>query len=480
MTVLRAQGYGSRPPVPAPSIATASGPRHAAALALLAAVLLAGCGAEPQSDPAPLDRFTWPTGLAVSGDRLYVVSTNFDLRYAAARGGSVLRTSPLATLSGATPTAPTVEAGGARMGSFAGEVALVEPGTCGLAAGASPVAFVASRTDKQLYKFTSGASGLACGSGDAFPGAACTTRFADPQLIDPYGVAVTCSASGRNRVWVGFLRTPSAQSLIATIDLDAATPTVTVGSVGAGAIRSFAYEREADRLFFTAINTGLSATLRWYDLSPDCEIDLAESQGGCVTRGTDLWQYVRGAELSSIALSNALPGLPRRLYVTARVYDPDLAATLGYRPGYDVAGVLLVLEEDVAPNGDLRLRWVRTLDVGLGAAEVKVLPPRGGGLRDLVAITATEDGMVWIYDDETGAMRDVFGRDQVTGAPRAGREPFALAVQDLGTGVARVYVASFIDNFVSAIDVPLTGAAAAAFVADATTGAPIRIGQVTP
>jgi hypothetical protein len=74
-----------------------------------------------------------------------------------------------------------------------------------------------------------------------------------------------------------------------------------------------------------------------------------------------------------------------------------------------------------------------------------------------VAALAGDDGVVWIYDDETGA-RFAIGRDPTTGAPRVGHSPFGLAVDPHvlpGTNSARVYVGSFQEHFVTAIDVPL-------------------------
>jgi hypothetical protein len=342
---------------------------------------------------------------------------------------------------------------GARIGSFGGEIAVVEPGRCGRAATDPALALTTSRTGRAFYELSSTATGVECGAG-------CERSFADdPRLFDPYGVDVSCPEGGPNRAWVGFLRTPLGLSYIASIDLQ--TGVRKVASVGYGAVRSFAYDPVGDRLFFTSINAAGTAPLRWIQLSGGCDIELPESAGGCPVRATDLWSFMRGAELAGIALSNPSPGLPQRIYVAARIYNADYSDSTGVRPGFDVAGVLLVLEVGQALNGDLAIRLVDSFNVGLGASEVRVLPSRGSGVRDLVAITASEDGLLWIYDDEMGAMRDVFGRDPRTGAPELGRIPSGLAVQDLGTvnGVptARVFVAAMQDGFVTPVDVPLTG-----------------------
>jgi hypothetical protein len=142
--------------------------------------------------------------------------------------------------------------------------------------------------------------------------------------------------------------------------------------------------------------------------------------------------------------------------------------------------MLFVLDLEEGPYGDLRARLVRMVDVAVGASEIRVLPPRAGR-RDLVAMTATDDGVLAIYDDDAGALARVFGRDPATGAPEVGRQPFGLAVQDLGGAVARVFVGSFGQAVVSAVDVPLDAPDAASLVpspVDPTR--PLRIGEVTP
>ncbi|BDG06220.1 hypothetical protein AMOR_52160 [Anaeromyxobacter oryzae] len=448
-------------------------------------VVAIGCGAEQRNDPAPLDRFTFPTGIAVHGQDLLVVSSNFDLQYASADGGSLLRV--------ALGAAPAIQPGGLRIGSFGGELTVVDPARCPALGGTE--ALVTSRLQGRLYRIGLDGNALTCG-------AACEIRFDDDKRLgDPYGIGVTCPAGGTPRAWVGFLRTPLREAFIATIDLT--TGARQVLSVGAGQVRSFAYDADTERLFFTSVDTQLAAPLSWIELASGCDPTLPENAGGCVVRAADLWGFLRGAELSGLDLSNPVPGQRRRVYVATKVYDADLAATLGTRPGFDVTGELMVLELAENATGNLEVKLVKTLYVGLGAAEVKVLPrrpnlpcndasgvsvPNGCPQRDLVAITASEDGLFWIYDDETGTMRDVFGRDPQTGQPGLGRSPFGLAVQDLratpgtGDGNARVYVGSFLDDFVTAVDVPLSGSAPADFVRAGTgpSAPPQRIGQVTP
>jgi hypothetical protein len=91
--------------------------------------------------------------------------------------------------------------------------------------------------------------------------------------------------------------------------------------------------------------------------------------------------------------------------------------------------------------------------------------------------------VLWIYDDDTGA-RVAIGRSPVTGAPLVGRGPFPLAVDPdpldpLGVNVARLYVGSFRESFVTPVDVPLDAPETAGVVMSGTQIR--RIGpQVTP
>jgi len=113
--------------------------------------------------------------------------------------------------------------------------------------------------------------------------------------------------------------------------------------------------------------------------------------------------------------------------------------------------------------------------VELGPGQVRVLPPRPG-LRDLVVLSSQTSGSISVYDDETGAVvRQVSLQD--TGIPQAGRQPFSLAVRDLGTS-ADVYVAAFDQSTISVLHVPLDAPAAADLVRDPpVTGRPLRIGK---
>ncbi len=429
LTGSRPRGYGSRSPVPA----------HVRnALLAAAAAALAACGTPPSADPAPLDRFSAPIALGMSGSDLLVVSSNFELAYGLDDGGSVIPVDVQAS--------PSTFGKGVRIASFAGELSVADAAACGLP---ESLALVPAREGNALYRIGVGAGGeLSCGAGCRLP--------LRSDVADAYGVLAVCRppavAGGepRARAYVGFLRTPGSRGQISEVDLR--TGATRNRDVGLGPVRSFAYDAQTDRLFFTAIESGTTAPFRWLDLAGDCAIDAAVSEGGCPVFGMDLAVFLRGVEARGMALSNPQDGRTRRAYVAARVYNADLAGAIGGRPGFDVGGVLLVIDL-VEERSGLQPRVVGIYDVGLGANEVKVLPPRPG-MGDLVAVTASDDGLLWIYDDEQGALVRVIGRDPHTGIPLFGRQPFGLAVRDDGAK-ARLFVSSFKDGFVTPIDIPL-------------------------
>lgn len=433
LTGSRRRGYGSRPPVPAPLRNTL--------LVAVAAVALAACGDPPSAEPAPLDRFSFPIALALSGSDLLVVSSNFDLSYGIDDGGSVI---PVDV--GAAP--PALRGGGVRIASFAGEVAIADAAACGLP---ETLALVPAREGNSLYRVGVGPAGaLSCGEG-------CRVPLRD-DFQDVFGVAAVCRADdpatspdeSRARAYIGFLRTPQNRGQV--VELDLRTGATRSRDVGVGPVRSFAYDALNERLYLTSIESGTIAPLRWIELAGDCPFAVATGDGGCPVQGIDLAAYVRGAELRGIALSNPQLGRTRRAFIAARVYNADLASSIGGRPPFDVGGLLFVLDL-VEGRAGIEPRLAGLFDVGLGANEVEVLPARAGK-GDLVAVTASDDGLLWIYDDDQEALVRVFGSDPSTGIPLLGRQPFGLVARDDGAS-ARLFVSSFEDGFVTPVDVPL-------------------------
>jgi hypothetical protein len=436
-------------------------------LALVAAATLVACGSPSRRrDPAPRDRLVYPTGLAVLDHRLLVASSNADLTYDDEAGGSVISIDPVPD--------PARLIGGVGIRSFAGELAVADPTACGLAAAK---VVVPVRGWNVAYKLdVDDAGAVRCNDG-------CEVPIGSSDHGDPFAVGIACGP-GVARAYVGYLRAYLAQTWIAQIDL-----LKNPGEDGyvryrnfedTGQARGFAYDASQKRLYVARTATGAGTTLRWLDLANECRIDEPEvTLGGCRS-GVSLANAIPlGLELRSIALSSApaLNGV-RRAYFTARIYDSAAAASAGTRIG-DFDGLLLVVDLFEDAYGRLDLDIVDEIPIGYGAGDVRVLPARAGK-RDVVAAIASDDGVVWIYDDETGA-RVAIGRSPETGAPLTGEGPFGLAVDPvaLAGNVARVYVGSFRESFVTQIDVPLD---TPELTAPAMSGTAIRrIGpQVTP
>lgn len=423
------------------------------------ALALAACAQPEARNAVPLDRLVYPTSLAVRDGTLLVLSSNQDLAYDA---GSVA-----AIDLAADPPAITAAL---RIGSLGGELALAEADACGLA---GPQLLATSRKARRLYRLDLDAAGLpSCGEG-------CEVALdGDDAPLDPYALAVSCPAGGPARAWIGYLRAEDGAGWLTALDL--ATGARRTVEVASAVPRSLAYDAEADRLVFTTTEAWDRAPLGWIELGGECVPGADAWDGGCPVRSTDLAEALGGIELAGLALSNPQAGLVRRAYVAAHVFDTDVAEATEERPSTDIGGLLLVLDLATGADGELAPTLVRTVQIGLGAAEVRVLPARAGR-RDLVAVTAFEDELLAIYDDEAGVVRSAFTRDEVTGAPVVGGQPFGLAVEARDAATARVYVGSFEDGFVSAVDVPLDAPWDAALVtASAGSAAPLRIGKATP
>ncbi len=444
-----------------------------AAMSALALVALAACRETAPGTPPPTDRLFFPTGVAVvplatGGSALLVSNSNFDLLYDSRTGGTLLSLDgerdadqpvPLSTLGGA--------AGVLRMPSMGGPLAVARRADCPGLAGTGDLALVASRYTDEMVAVDLGASGaLSCGAG-------CTVPLGLKQS-DPFEVAVKC-AWGEARAYVGHLRA-STTGEISEVELSASAPDgvppLTVRStfrVGAG-VYGLAYQPERDRLWVTVQGTWSSAPLNVVKLAVPCSPNDINDYGLFCPRvdvAADVWQWVRGAELRDLAFANPVPGAPRRLFVATQIFDPDLALRIGGRPGYDVGAALLVLDVDETPAGNPVVRLVRIVPLALGATSVAVLPPRPGK-GDLVAVASMLEGVVSIYDDDTGSVAKVFALSQAAadpsgfppGVPQMGKQPFALAVEQRavaptpgGTPVPYdfVYVASFLSNTVQVV-----------------------------
>ena len=445
---------------------------------LLAAALLLSCAKGATRPDAPTDVLHYPAWIAAFGDHpdtAQLVIANLDQDLAYDNGALVaLDTTTLAgTFSGglAVPNMPgrllvVQDAAGAGVppARFDTCTARLDPSY------APPFALVGGRFEDALFAIPLNVTDTA-------------VSFGSRHRIDlnpfsasaPFGVGFTCSPDGTPRAWVSYLSGQNSTGYLAQVDLS--RPPGEPGSVvqvnaGTGGPRSFAYDGAQDRLYFTNREHDLASPIRWIQVGSGClpfpNGVQDERKGGChVDGGFDLAIQFRGAEPNEIKLASAdldgnqfdctTPGfLGRkcpRLYASVRMYDADLAAFIGGRPSSDVGGKLMVLELPENGLGRPDPQVVSALDIGTIAGDVHLI--QRSGKRPLVAVTAIDDALLWIYDDETGAIVKVFGRD-ARGLPAMGRQPTAIAgVVDRTAGVARLFVTSYHEDWVSAVDVPL-------------------------
>lgn len=430
-----------------------------------AIALLLACAKAGEQPPPPLDRLHYPAWLATWEDQLLVVSLDQNLAYSA---GSLVAFDD-------TDTAGTLR-GGMEVPNVAGMIRVPsdeEKGACTFGPGVpSDFALVAGRTDDVLLM-----PALAAGAGPTC-GAGCRIQLDPFSATYPFGVGFSCSPDRTPRAWVAFQEGKNQTGYLAQVDLKADPPAVVQVNLGAGTPRSFAYDAARDRLYVTGKEHNLSAPIKWIDVGAGCKAFDAddgvqdESRGGChVSSGFDLSRRLRGAEPNDIKLSSqewpctsgGYGGNCRRAYVSVRVYDADVATYLGTRPATDVGGMLAVLELPEGGLGRPDPQWIGAWEIGVTAGSVLVIPR--AGRPDLVAVTAVEDDLLWIYDDEVGAMVKVFGRP-ASGVPPLGHELSGLASRDMGGGVVRVFVSAFDDDWVTAVDVPLDDPASASVVLD--------------
>jgi hypothetical protein len=427
--------------------------RRLLSVAALAAAL-AACSPEEQADPlAPTDRLYFPIGIGTgqvgTGPvRVVVASSNFDLRYSAPDGGTLLSVAEDAATG--VPAAIT-PVGSQRIASYAGPVAVVDKRSCPTLADGEEVVLVASRYADVLYRFNLASSGaLGCTDGKS-----CELSL-DAPADDPFAITVACGPNGR-RAFVGYLDTPDATvgygygAWIAEVDLDTAAVVRTI-EVGDGSVRSLAYDAGEDRLWLAARSTGSRALLYTVDLSdpawkgstPWVAMDAVDLDGDPNDAWPDL--HVAGAELHSLALG-APPGVtgrPQRIYATVRLYDPEAQASSGSRPSGSIGGNLIALDvtyDTVYGRPIVRLAWPgEGVPIGTGLGDVAVV--RSGG-RDYVLATTIDADRLLAFDEDGGELWEL-AHDAV-GLPLVGDQPVALTVDPAGPWV---YVASFGNHLV--------------------------------
>jgi hypothetical protein len=185
---------------------------------------------------------------------------------------------------------------------------------------------------------------------------------------------------------------------------------------------------------------------------------------------------VRGAELVSLALSSDTP--PSRAYLTARLYDYDTALTTGMRPSDDLGAALLVVDLNAVLSGTVAPAdtILNVVHLDRGPVSIVAIPRTDSGgnrIRDLVALTSSDDGTMTLYDDELGQTAAVFGvcdagplLDQPRSEPpfdglvpdpcpsgnaALGKQPYGLAWEPYQGRLIRLFVDSFDRGWVNAI-----------------------------
>jgi hypothetical protein len=467
LTPLAPRDYGSLVPVPGRPLRPI----------LVAAALLLSCAKGATLPDAPRDVLHYPAWIATLGDQLLVVNLDQDLAYdngalvaidastTSATSGRILGGIPLPNMAGQVHLVQDAAGAGVDPSRFAICAENLDAGYRPL-----PLALVAGRFQTALF-----AAQLTPGAAPPFSGDARRIDLNPFSAAVPFGLAFTCGADGIPRAWVSYLSGQANTGYVAQVDLSkppGAPGSVVQVNVGKGEPRSFAFDAVHERLYFTGKEYSQAAPVRWIEAGnaclpfPDGLQD--ERQGGChVDRGFDLSLQFRGAEPNEIQLATAdangtpfdctAPGFAGmkcpRMYLSVRMYDADLAAFLGSRPSNDIGGKLMVVELPEGGVGRPAPQVVAEQDIGMMAGDVRLIPRPGK--RPLVAITAIDDDLLWIYDDDIGAMVKVFGRD-ARGVPALGHLPSAIATQLVdGGATVRLFVTSYQDNWVSAVDLPL-------------------------
>jgi hypothetical protein len=420
-------------------------------LAWCAAALAAACGGEVTPLPGPLDHIVLPTGIAFQGGQLLVASSNADLLFDVGTGGAVIAIDPASGLA---------QPGGANITSFAGELAVADPAIC-TSIGPLPLAITPTRGANTLNVLTVDGAKLTCDGRCGLP--------LSGGGIDPLAVTVGCSARG-SRAYVGYLQAQGALAWVSQFDLNPDDPSLRHMSLGTGPVRGFAYDPARERLYALGVATATPTPLRWLDLA-GCDFG-APGAAGCTVHEATFPEQSTGIELRAMALaSTSAPGAPQRAYLVGRRYNVITAATVGGRAD-DLGGVLLSVDLVDDPFGGLEIQVVNEVEFGRGAEGVRLLPHRPG-LRDVVVALAQDAGELLVYDDETGAYH-VIGRDEATGVPFLGHQPFGLAVDPVPVGsVAKVYVGGFRESWVTPVNVSLDAVDLTSIVQ--VGGAPRRI-----
>lgn len=408
---------------------------------VLALALVCGCAKDTIGSPPPKDGFYFPVSVAavesVPGQPvLYVVSSNFDLRY---NRGSVIAVdlAKLTRLDGPVTAGVDLDRGYALIDAFAGEVAYYA---------AAPRLFVPTRYAGRLYALQIDEPGkLSCLPAAESPGQDCLEQgieLEDPnneavRAADPFGVAIDGQTVFITHVDqadnppdsfkdpASYLTSVDALSLGPPSFLPIGlAPTQGIAVTPAGlylAGRALVVDELGSSLALRRVLADRPCAT-----NAECGMEGGVCMGGQCRRSLDagLTSSTRIEEARSVVLSSDAT----RLFISTR--SPDGLLTLDIAP--DAAG---------AP----RNRFLGFVTLPAGPNQMLVVPRPGQ--RDLVAVSCTNGNAVALYDDELG---------EVTGVVEGIEEPFGLARASLPGAPAgtRLFVASFGNHTVDVVDIP--------------------------
>ena len=446
--------------------------------------MAAGCRDSYPEVVPPLDVLYFPVGLAVrqvgptpaapyGSSQLVVLNSNFDLRYDEGDGGSVLVVDPDASQDSSLGGQLTV-LGSARVASFGGELGMVDlacqpgwpdcPSACptlatdpAIAAGGAKLVF-GSRSNQLIYRMQMDASGaLECGA---------SCPWSVPiQQVSAYGVSTVCSARAGPPVayaYVSHLAAANNLGFLSRVNLLRDDDVVAL-VLGAESTYTSIFNPQDDRLFVSSA-ISIDPDFRWFNpfATP------TEVEGFLVPdyAGTKFSSFLPGAVARGMALSS--DGL--RLYVSVTLYDLTLVVQTG--SFFTQGGALAVFDLSPTPLGEPSMSLRSLTRTCLGAGQIRRLPSRVGK-ADLIAVTCDVEGGLALYDSEAHAVVRYIGQDPTTGQPVLGGFPFGLAVEPIpsaratvpvqgagyepspclpGGDCQRIYVASFVDNWINVLE----------------------------
>ena len=409
---------------------------------LLAALLIAACAQENPGTKPPTDRFHFPTSVAVVETTpglpgmLYVVSSNFDLRY---NRGTVLAVD-LSRFPG-VPDGSVADKidqknGFVKIDNFAAKNALYTP--AGATSAGARRMFVPTRFNQLLFALDLDGPVINCfGTKGPVAGRDCLEAgisLVQSETIraeDPFGVVV----QGRD-VYVSHLRAVADPPITAStanspraaflVHLDAEIPAaldfINIGSAPADALVA-----APSGIYFTGRVPGSPQS---GETRP-----LRRLVGGNTFEDVAVGESTRIKETRGLAVSSD----GNRLFLSARTCASNtcsIASSL-------LSGLVVVDISPDAATGGPRNQVVGFTELPRGASDLAVVARPGQ--RDLVAVSCGDSDTVALYDDDLG---------QVVALVPGIASPYGIAQGSRSAGGARLFVASFNNHTVDVVDVP--------------------------